>query len=92
MPGILEILGILVMLRATGILVETLVETPEGTLEIIGTIGTIESTGSGHPPDKPRTAEICPGTCRLSPEQLRWLGSKGNVRSSKSHENLEFGW
>ncbi|KAK7749843.1 serine/threonine protein kinase, CMGC, CDC2/CDK subfamily [Cytospora paraplurivora] len=53
-----------------------------------------EITESGLRPNMPQKVEIYPGMCRLSPEQLRWLGSRGNVRSSKSPEipeNLVFG-
>lgn len=79
--------GILGMLRVTGIL--------EGILETIGIIGTIESTENNESalrPNMPQMGGIYPGTCRLSLEQLRWLGSRGNARSSRSPENLEFGW
>ncbi|ROW15467.1 hypothetical protein VPNG_02273 [Cytospora leucostoma] len=54
-----------------------------------------EITESGPRPNMPQKVEICPGMCRLNPVQLRWLGSRGNVRSSKSleiPENLVCGW
>lgn len=86
-------LGFLGILRATGMLEEMLEGIPVtiGTVGTHGTIETIESTESRVLPDKPLTVEICPGTCRLSLEQLRWLGNKGIVRSSKSLESLESG-
>lgn len=97
---------ILGMLRAAGILA-TIVTTGTNEIEIneineinVNHVNHVnnenpETTESGRLPNMPQRGEICPGMCRLSPEQLRWRGSRGNVRSSKSPEipeNLVFGW